>query len=338
MSPQPIPKYIERLALKIAQEEAERARQANTRDGARAIARRVEAEAEAAGFGSAKEYVEALTNDSKGVTPPEGTSPTSAFWSHGVEHPDAPPNWKGEHFLDNRYIAEAWARTQNARHAGSAQTLETTEAGRRLNAMYLFEDRVLKELGGADEGFTYDWARAVWGSLSGTYAKAAEGPAVVFAQTAHTRSILYNTELPALQANPQVGLDGIHFAYTPPGGWSQEAKEELGADAVRAQLQVDDPTLAHYVDPKTYAQQEPAVRQAAVEASCAAVAAERTPAEPTAKAEAPAPKPAASVPVWQLGFKPVPTALRTGPAGPAVTPPAPPAPALGKESAETGLG
>ncbi|MFJ1731154.1 hypothetical protein [Streptomyces sp. NPDC088254] len=359
MSPQPIPKYIERLALKLANTEAEKAQQANTREGAREIARRLEAESEAGGFPSVKEYIAALTKDPQGVAPAEGTQPTSAFWSHGTPHAEAPPNWLGENFLDNRYVAEAWAVSQNKRSPGSARTLETTDGGRRLNAMYLFQDSVRNALGGDEQGYTYEWARDCWGDISQTYAEAAQGPVVVFAETAHTRSILYKSELPTLHTNQRVGVEEIHFAYSAPQGWSQEARDELGADAVRAQVQVDDPTLPHYIDPATYATQDPVARKAALEAECASVADEREQraaeratntsteaTEPKApEAEAPAretpeqtAKPPASLPVWQLGFRPTPVKAEAAPTASAAESKAPPSPDLGRQTTGTGLG
>ncbi|WP_326579840.1 hypothetical protein OG889_19950 [Streptomyces sp. NBC_00481] len=357
MSPQPIPRYIERLALKFANEEAERARKANTKEGSQAIARRLEAESDAAGFSSVKEYIKNLTEDVEGVEAPDGTTPTSAFWSHGIPHPDAPVNWRNEHFLDNRYIAEAWAKTQNQRNPESAQTLETTDGGRRLNEMYLFEGAVREALGGEDQGFTYEWARECWAGISETYATAAKGPVVVFAETAHTRSILYNQELPTLHTNEHVGLDNINFAYPAPKEWPKETRTEVGTHAVRAQVQVDDPSLPHYIDPTAYPTQDPAAREAAVDAECAAVTAERSEraaeaaTAPTTETKAPeaespareapeqpaAKNPAASIPVWQVGFKPTPVKLEAGASGPTTPSTAPPAPDLEKQSAAPGL-
>lgn len=274
MSTQPIPQHIEARAVRLANEEAERAAKAGTVKGAKAIARRLRAEAAAENM-TVKQYIEALTKDPKGVTPPEGTAPTSAFWSFGVEHPEAPKNHWGQHFLDNRYLAEAWAQVQNEAREGSAQTLETSDGGRRLNEMYLWEPKVLEALGGAEKGFTEDWTRQCWGDISETYATAAKGPVAVFAQYADTRSILYNRELPTLHANEDVGLDNIRFAYEAPQAWPQQTRTELGTDAARAVLQFNDPTQAHFVDPAAYPTQDPAQRRAALETEFATVTAER---------------------------------------------------------------
>ncbi|WP_215448050.1 hypothetical protein [Streptomyces sp. ATCC 21386] len=369
MSPQPIPRYIERLALKIANEEAAEAHKASTLEGAQAILDRLEAESEAAGFGSVKTYIEALSRDPKGVEPPEGTNPTSAFWSHGVEHPDAPLNWRNENFLDNRYVAEAWARTQNKRQLGTAQTLETTEGGRQLNRMYLFEDTVREVLGGDSQGFTYEWARGVWANISETYAAAARGQVIVFAESAHTRSILYNQELPALHTNPYVGVDNVKFAYAPSKQWPEASRNEIGAHQIRAQVQVDDPTLPHYVDVAAYAKQDPVERQEALAAECASVTVERN-ARAAAKAAATSttnetevpeaeeataaesevpetvpltvkdpvrPQPSAHIPVWQVGFKPVPVKNEARASTPAAGLTDPPVPDLGKQATGTGL-
>ncbi|WP_200307841.1 hypothetical protein [Streptomyces adelaidensis] len=357
MSPQPIPRYIERLALKLANQEAEEAQKANTRDGSRAIVRRLTAEAEAGGFASVREYIESVAKDREGVTPPKGTSPTSAFWSHGVQHDDAPLNWREEHFLDNRYVAEAWARTQNKKNPGSAQTLETTAGGRRLNEMYLFENGVRKALGGDEEGFTYEWARGCWANISENYAAAARGQVVVFAESAHTRSILYNQELPALHTNPYVGVDNVKFAYAPSKQWPEASRNEVGTHQIRAQVQVDDPTLPHYVDVAAYAKQDPVARKESLAAECASVTADRkeraaakAAATPTTneaevpEAETPAvessaqpPQPPTRVPVWQVGFKPVPVKNEARAATSTTTPTAPQIPDLGKQATGTGL-
>ncbi|WP_060887927.1 hypothetical protein [Streptomyces caniscabiei] len=271
MSAPRIPSEIEALALSLAQEQAERAAKARTLEGAEEIAMRLKREASTARV-SVKAYIEALTKNPEGVEPPKGTTPTSAFWSYGVEHPDAPENLWGQHFLDNRYIAEAWAQLQEP---GTAQTLETSDAGRRLNEMYLFESEVLKALGGAEHGFTDEWTRECWANLSETYAAAAKGPVAVFAQYADTRSILYSSELPTLHTNGDVGLDNIHFAYESPDSWPKEVRDEVGTNAARAQLQYNDPTKPHYVDPKAYSTQDPAQRAATLDAEFAAVTAER---------------------------------------------------------------
>ncbi|MFI5796786.1 hypothetical protein [Streptomyces sp. NPDC051677] len=357
MSTRPIPENIEALAVRLANEEAARAAYARSEKGRQAIARRLRTEAAAKGM-PVKEYIEALTKDPQGVTPPEGTAPTSAFWSFGIDHPDAPTNRWDQNFLDNRYIAEAWATVQNEQQQGSARTLETTEAGRRLNSMYLWEPEVLEALGGAEKGFTEDWTRNCWGTISETYATTAKGPVAVFAQYADTRSILYNRELPTLHTNTDVGLDNIHFAYEAPQPWPKETRAEVGTDAARAQLQYNDPTKAHYVDPKTYPDQDPTARRTALESEFASVTAERTqratekqsvatPAKEeatpevntlTAKAPAQPEKPTAAVPVWQMGFKPTPVKLEADSSGPSVESVAPPEPSLGKQATGTGMG
>ncbi|MFJ1808701.1 MULTISPECIES: hypothetical protein [unclassified Streptomyces] len=364
MSTQPIPGHIEALAVRLANNEAEHAAHARSDKGRREIVRRLRTEATAKGM-QVKEYIEALTRDPQGVTPPEGTAPTSAFWSYGIDHPDAPTNRWGQNFLDNRYIAEAWSTVQNEGQPGSARTLETTEAGRELNAMYLWEPEVLEALGGAEKGFTEDWTRDCWGTISETYATTAKGPVAVFAQYADTRSILYNRELPTLHANTDVGLDNIHFAYEAPQPWPKETRNEVGTDAARAQLQYNDPTRAHYVDPKTYPDQEPTARKAALESEFASVTAERVEraterkagrdteesaeqkaeqtteeaSPPTAGPKEQAPKPpSASVPLWQAGFKFKPVVNEAAASGAAAASPAPQPPDLQKQTTGPGLG
>ncbi|MDX3249216.1 hypothetical protein [Streptomyces sp. ME18-1-4] len=369
MSTRPIPENIETLAVRLANEEAARAAYARSEKGRQAIARRLRTEAAAKGM-PVKEYIEALTKDPQGVTPPEGTAPTSAFWSFGIDHPDAPTNRWDQNFLDNRYIAEAWATVQNEQQQGSARTLETTEAGRQLNSMYLWEPEVLEALGGAEKGFTEDWTRNCWGTISETYATTAKGPVAVFAQYADTRSILYNRELPTLHTNTDVGLDNIHFAYEAPQPWPKETRAEVGTDAARAQLQYNDPTKAHYVDPKTYPDQDPTARRTALESEFASVTAERVEGAAAKKVERatgrtpevaqaqqaekqtnegnpqPAvqakeqgnPKLSASVPLWQLGFTPKLVAVEPGSSGPTAAATAPPTPDLQKQNTGPGLG
>ncbi|MCX4509329.1 hypothetical protein OHA27_03225 [Streptomyces sp. NBC_01619] len=316
-----IPENVEALALELAHREAHAAKLASGR--AKAIADELEA---AAGDKSISEYLLAFVNDEAGVRPPEGPAPQSAFWSFGHDHPEAPMNHKGEPFLDNRYIAEAWAHLQNEQRPGSAQTLETTAAGRRLNEMYLWEDEVLEELAQRDDEITWGFARECWAGLSETYAKAAEGQVVVFAQTGHTLSILHNTESPALQANHAVGLDNIHFAFEAPQWWPEAARDELGTNAVRAVAQFDNPSREGYIDPAVYEASAPEVREATL-----AKAMEHA----TPQQEAPAQEvPEQEAPQQEAAAQEVPAAEGPVPSAPAAEAPAPEAPAAEVPAAE----
>ncbi|MFD3941167.1 hypothetical protein ACFWSF_40960, partial [Streptomyces sp. NPDC058611] len=183
MSPEPIPKYIERGALRRAN-----ARQESTLEARRdpkAVARRIKAAAKEAQM-TPKAYIDGLAADGERLTPPDGTKPISAFWSYGVEHSDAPLNEWGVPFLSQRFIAEEWAAERNKTHPGAAQTLETTQGGRELDDMFLWEDGVIDALGGERAGFQPGYAKATWAKISETYAGLAEGRAVVFGQDADT--------------------------------------------------------------------------------------------------------------------------------------------------------
>ncbi|WP_411084023.1 hypothetical protein [Streptomyces sp. cmx-18-6] len=260
MSPGAIPENVETLALELAHRE--NAAKAMAVKNPKKIVRRLMSEARAKDM-SIHDYLLDFVQQSEGVTPPEGTATTSAFWSFGLDHPEAPKNSDGQNFLDNRYIAEAWAHLQNEERPGSAQTLETTEAGRRLNDMRLWEPEVLRAINAVDTQIDVGGAftRQCWADLSKTYATAAEGPVAVFAQSAHTRSILHNDESPTLQANANVGLDNINFAFEAPANWPETARSELGTNAVRATAQFDDPSRPRYIDPAAYATYEPEVRK-----------------------------------------------------------------------------
>ncbi|MGW7098411.1 hypothetical protein [Streptomyces sp. NPDC054838] len=334
MSPEPIPKYIEQGALRRASARYEASQQA--RQDPRSVARRIKAAAKAAEAPSAKAYIDQLAEDESKLIPSPGTHPISAFWSFGVEHPAVPPNKDGVHFLDQRFIAEEWAHQRNKAKPGVAQTLETTRGGRELDDMFLWEDEVIDALGGASAGFTPGYAKETWQKISKTYAKVAEGRAIVFAQTAHTRSILHREELVALCGNPKVGLDNIHFAYEAPPSWPAQTRAEAGTNAVRAVAQFDDPTLPRYIDPWSYAADEPEVRKNEVDKVLAA----GTPNLDAAAVKEPplqAPPKSVRTPLWQVGFKPTPTASRRGASGPSAGTGAGAAPGLAPRPHATGM-
>ncbi|MCS0635024.1 hypothetical protein NX801_04995 [Streptomyces sp. LP05-1] len=261
MTTRPIPESVVEGALRRAHARHEAEQEAN--ENPKAVAGRIKAAAKAAGV-SPKEYIDRLVRDRAKLTPSDGERPVSAYWSHGLEHPEAPLNSQGQHFLSQRFIAEEWAHQQNQAVPGSAQTLETTAGGRELDDMFLWDGDVRQELGGEVQGFGNAYASECWGAISATYAGLAEGPTPVFAETAYSRSILYTQELDALQANTGVGLDNIHFVYEPPPTWPEVSRDELGAHAVRATVQFDDPTKPRYFDPQDYATQPPETRAQAL--------------------------------------------------------------------------
>ncbi|MFD3935187.1 hypothetical protein ACFWSF_11255 [Streptomyces sp. NPDC058611] len=299
MSPEPIPRYIEQGALRRAN-----ARYQATLEAKRdpdSVVERIEAAAKAAEM-EPKAYIDSLAADKAKLTPPDGTKPISAFWSFGVEHPEAPPNDKGVHFLSQRFIAEEWAAQRNKSHPGAAQTLEGTAGAGELDDMFLWEDEVIEALGGEEAGFEEGYARETWAKISKTYAGVAEGRVVVFGQTADTRSILHQEELVALRANEKVGLDNIRFAYDAPAWWPEETRAEAGTDAVRAAAQFNDPTLPRYIDPVAFAADAPEARKATVDNVIAAA----TPAQGAEAVAAPseqAPPKSVRTPLWQVGFK-----------------------------------
>lgn len=318
MSPQPIPKYIEEGAVRRANARQEATQQAKA--DPKSVVRRIRQAATAAGKSTPKEYIDSLVTDTTKLTPPDGTHPISAFWSYGIEHPEAPPNRDGVPFLDQRFVAEEWSHQRNKSNPGATQTLETTRGGRELDDMFLWEAEVINALGGKSEGFAPGYAKECWRQISTTYAQAAEGRAVVFGQTAHTLSILHRDELRALCNNPKVGLENIHFAYEPPASWPQETRAEAGTNAVRAAAQFDDPTLPRYIDPYAYPADAPEARKAKIDkVLTAATPAQETEAasETVAAPAGQAPPKSVRTPLWQVGFKSTPTAARPAPRGPA---------------------
>lgn len=300
MSPEPIPKYIERGALRRANAREEATREA--RHDPKAVARRVKAMAREAQM-TPKAYIDGLAQDSEKLTPSDGTKPVSAFWSYGVGHPDAPLNDWGEPFLSQRFIAEEWATERNKTHPGAAQTLETTQGGRELDDMFLWEDEVIQALGGEEAGFEDGYAKATWAKISETYAGLAEGRAIVFGQDANTRSILHQQELGALCNNPNVGLRNIHFAYEPDQKWPEVTRTEAGTDAVRAVAQFNDPTLPRYIDPQSFAAETPEMRKAQIDAISEDFAPGQAKTEAAKAPEQQAPPKSVRTPLWQVGFK-----------------------------------
>ncbi|MGW6864107.1 hypothetical protein ACWGHM_32180 [Streptomyces sp. NPDC054904] len=367
MSAERIPKEIELGALRRANARAKAARE--VRLDPDPVAQRIRDAATAAGLedrpaqgkepalSKARLYIDQLIEDRSKLRPPPGTHPVSAFWSYGLEHPEAPPNRDGVPFLDQRFIAEEWAHQQNQKEPGSAQTLETSRGGRELDDMFLWEKKVLEALGGQQAGFGPDFAATCWQTISGTYAEVAEGEVFVFADTANTRSILHQRELSTLCANDKVGLDNIRFVYEAPATWPEVTRTEAGTNAVRTVAQFDNPALPRYIDPYAYPADEPEVRKAKVDSllalaapdqEAAAVAAPgveapavtgpgvespavETPVVKAPAAEAPAveataavrepavqaPRKSVRTPLWQVGFDHTPTAARPSAPGPA---------------------
>ncbi|WP_405491522.1 hypothetical protein [Streptomyces sp. NBC_00096] len=313
MSPEPIPKHIEEGSLRRANAREAASQEAARRPGS--VARRIRAAAAAAGLtdkpatgerpaeSKQKQYIDKLAADKAKLTPPDGTKPISAFWSYGIEHPDAPLNEWGTPFLSQRFIAEEWAAEQNETHPGAAQTLETTQGGRELDDMFLWEPAVIRALGGEGAGFQPGYAKATWAKISETYAGLAEGRAIVFGQSADTRSILHQQELGALCENPDVGLHNIHFAYEPDQKWPEVTRAEAGTDAVRAVAQFNDPTLPRYIDPQGFAAEAPEVRKARIDEISEVFAPGQAEAEAVKAPELQAPSKSVRTPLWQVGFK-----------------------------------
>lgn len=334
MSPEPIPKYIEKGALLRAHARQEAAKQA--RNDPESVVARITAAATAKGL-DAKTYIEQLSRDKKKLTPSDGTKPISAFWTYGIKHEDAPLNDWNQPFLSQRFIAEEWAAQRNKTNPGAAQTLETTQGGRELDDMFLWEDEVIEALGGEMAGFEPGFAEATWKQISGTYAELAEGRVIVFGQSADTRSILHKQELGSLCDNPNVGLHNIHFAYEPDQEWPEVTRAEAGTDAVRAVAQFNDPTLPRYIDPKAFAAAAPEDRKAQIDKITEAVAPAQAEAAAVKAPELQAPPKSVRTPLWQVGFKPTPTAARPSTPGPSHSPAPEPAPGLAPRTAGTGM-
>ncbi|MFF5701867.1 hypothetical protein ACFY7H_05130 [Streptomyces sp. NPDC012794] len=284
-----------------------------------------------------RQYIDALARDKAKLTPPEGARPISAFWSHGLEHPDAPKNDKGVHFLSQRFIAEQWAAEQNTISAGSAQTLETTQGGRELDGMFLWEPAIIRALGGEKAGFGPGYAKAKWDEISATYGGLAEGRVVVFADVGNTRAVLHQKELGTLCRNENVGLHNIHFVYEAPQSWPEVTRAEAGTNAVRAVAQFDNKDLPRYIDPYAFAADTPEARKAKIDNLMEAVA----PAQAQAPAvEAPEPQAAPKrlpSPLWQMGFQQPTTITRRETAGPASGAESAGAPALTLRAPATGM-
>ncbi|MEU9031386.1 hypothetical protein AB0D46_28505 [Streptomyces sp. NPDC048383] len=333
MTSEPIPKAIELGALRRAHARAMAVEEA--RADPESVTQRITDAAVKAGLedqaadgavpARSKEriYIDRLVKDQSKLKAPPGTHPISAFWSFGIQHPEAPLNNDGVPFLDQRFIAEEWAHQQNLREPGSAQTLETSQGGRELDDMFLWEDEVIEALGGAKAGFGPNYAQESWHEISGTYAEVAAGEVFVFADTANTRSILHKKELRALCDNDKVGLDNIHFVFEPPATWPEVTRTEAGTNAVRAVAQFDNPALPQYIDPHAYPADEPEIRKAKIDGFLALA----TPVQEAASVAAPGVDgPAITGPGVKLPEAEVPAAETPAVAAPTVHAPAVEAP------------
>lgn len=327
MSPEPIPQKIEEGALRRANAQAKAALDAKA--NAQSIARRIKAAATAAGFedkvsedgksrvSKARQYIDALATDKTKLSPPEGAKPISAFWSFGIEHPKAPENDRGVPFLSQRFIAEEWAARQNVTAPGTAQTLETTQGGSELDAMFLWEPKVIKALGGARAGFGPGYAKAKWDEISATYGGLAEGRVVVFADVANTLAVLQQKELGTLCGNENVGLHNINFVYEAPQSWPEVTRAEAGTNAVRAVAQFDNKDRPRYIDPHAFAADTPEARKAKIDSLLEAAAPAQVQAPAVEAPEQQATPKRAPSPLWQMGFQQPTTITRRETAGPA---------------------
>ncbi|MDX6760750.1 hypothetical protein SIN09_15210, partial [Streptomyces sp. F8] len=363
MSLEPIPKHIEEGA--VARANARHKAALDAKADPDSVVARISAAAEAAGLkdkltergvlqeSKEKRYIDSLAKDKAKLTPPDGAKPISAFWSHGIEHPDAPKNYDGIPFLSQRFIAEEWAAQQNKTNPGSAQTLETIQGGRELDNMFLWEPEVIEALGGADAGFGPGYAKAKWDEISATYGGLAEGRVNVFADTGNTRAVLYQKELGTLRGNENVGLENIHFVYEAPRSWPEVTRTEAGTNTVRAVAQFDNKDLPHYIDPQGFAADTPEARKAKIDSLLVGVAQaqrqaqEQSPApapaveaaeqQATPKAEQQATPKGPAAPLWQMGFQQPQTITRPKRSGPASVAGAPGAPPLAPRPLATGM-
>ncbi|MEW1633209.1 hypothetical protein AB0469_03965 [Streptomyces sp. NPDC093801] len=320
---------MEQGALRRANERHAKAQEAALR--ARSVARGIRAAAKAAGLedrlsedgtftvSKERQYIDALARDKAKRTPPEGTKPISAFWSYGIEHPDAPENGRGVPFLSQQFIAEEWAARQNEASPGTAQTLETTRGGRELDGMFLWEPKVIEALGGEARGFHEGYAQETWDKISETYGSVAAGRVIIFADTANTRAVLYRKELGALCSNPDVGLHNINFAYEAPQSWPEVTRAEAGTNAARVAAQFDNKDLPRYIDPHAFAADAPEVRKAKIDAALEAIAPAQAQAPAVEAPEQQASPKSLPSPLWQMGFQQPRTIVRPANPGPAQT-------------------
>ncbi|MFF4644355.1 hypothetical protein [Streptomyces sp. NPDC001389] len=334
MSPEPIPEGI--LAGALARAKAREEATQEARKDPEAVVERIKAAAAAAKM-TPKAYIDALAKDTAKLTPPEGTKPISAFWSYGIEHPEAPKNDRGVPFLSQRFIAEEWAAQQNEARPGTARTLETSPGGQELDNMFLWEDEVTELLGGEEAGFHEGYAKQAWNKISETYGSLAEGRVVIFADIGNTRAVLQQSELGALCANPNVGLNNINFVYEAPQSWPEITRAEAGTNAVRAVAQFDNKDLPRYIDPHAFAADSPEARKAKVDAVLEAVAPAQAQAPAVAAPERQASPKRVPNPLWQMGFRQPDTVARPKDPGPVLGAGSAGAAALVPKSPATGM-
>ncbi|MFJ8507689.1 hypothetical protein [Streptomyces avermitilis] len=157
----------------------------------------------------------------------------SAFWSHGVPHPELPPGV----LLSNQFVAGVWTEDENTLNPGTARYLEGTPGGDVLGQLHLWNSDVYKTLGlNKEQGEAL--ARNAWAALSEEYAKATDGEAVAFVQTLAPWTVAYETEMPQLRQG--TGPENIHFMYDLPEdvlkGLPPESQALLSEGRVRSHL------------------------------------------------------------------------------------------------------
>ncbi|MEV5873616.1 hypothetical protein AB0L75_05140 [Streptomyces sp. NPDC052101] len=185
----------------------------------------------AAEAGSVEEYVLEYVKELD--VRPSRPGMKSAFWSHGIPHPDLPP----DQVLSNQYIAEIWSEDENAIEKGAARYLEGTPGGQLLDKLHLWR-REVQEVLLLDEASGNALARKAWAALSEQYAKSVDGEAIAFTATMAPWSVAYETEMPQLRK--VTGPENIQFAYDLPEDVLKvlppETQQLLSDGAIRSHL------------------------------------------------------------------------------------------------------
>lgn len=213
--------------------ELQREREARRPDDA-GIQRCVERLYELAGDRNVLDYLRQRVEEMDLTSPPGGAT----LWAWRSQHPVT-----GE-FVGNRYLAHAWAEAVNRTTPDAPVTvIHLTPGGSEMDLHWLNDRRTIAAL-----DLDPDDVRSIWQRLSERYAEHISGETLVFSDMGHSQAILHTTELPIVRQSPDVGVNNIRFVHPPPPHLAEPVRRLLYPDAIRARVQIDDPSRPHYLD------------------------------------------------------------------------------------------
>ncbi|MEU6077599.1 hypothetical protein [Micromonospora sp. NPDC047074] len=213
--------------------ELQREREARRPDDA-GIRRCAERLYELAGDRDVLEYLRQRVEEMDLTSPPGG----STLWAWRAQHPTT-----GE-FVGNRYLAHAWAEAVNRATPGDPVTvIHLTPGGSEMDLHWLNDRRTVAAL-----DLDPDDVKAIWQRLSERYAEHIRGETLVFSDMGHSQAVLCTTELPVVRQSPEAGVNKIRFVHPPARHLPDPVRRLLYPDAIRARVQIDEPSRPRHLD------------------------------------------------------------------------------------------